>query len=540
MTQHSIVSGALRPSLWFVPLISAVLLLAACGGSSDPGGSAGALSVRSADGVLTLTIPPGALTEDVDIVITPLDASDLPFDLAAGVTAFGYDLAPDGLQFAEPVTIQFRITDHGVDLAEGLPLAVVFSRDSDGALSAFADPELVADAGTVVITGQLSHFSQAWAQLSDRAVVTLAHAQLGNEEVSSPLREDDHVQVILGQSRTVVIAFFGPDVLSALGTTIRWSAIEPFTISPQASDCEAGLSCTEVTDGIVEDAFRAQATGGDLLEGAELIRLFAQYGFFGPGDQADGDSPVSAADFVPSFNISGDATCFASRAEADSDDGVEDSEPPTDPDVIDGSDTSAEDAGTAGPGDDGGVGVRTVTNRSRAEPGDPYVAEGPSGTISLPSGDCFAQDDFSEKCSEAIDLISLSWNLTCDPDRCFLSIVAGLLQTAPPIPLGLVAYATTVQAIGGAEIPAAIGASLDPRDGYECQSSTNYVAVDLGEGESCGIDASGNLVIGRWIPEDLEGPVNLTVITNDGEGAEDTVVLLLEVPFPDVIPLPGD
>ena len=36
----------------------------------------------------------------VDIfVITPLNASDLPFDLAAGVTAFGYDLAPDGIQF---------------------------------------------------------------------------------------------------------------------------------------------------------------------------------------------------------------------------------------------------------------------------------------------------------------------------------------------------------------------------------------------------------------------------------------------------------
>jgi hypothetical protein len=69
--------------------------------SADAGGS---VTTTAADGaVYTLTVPPGALLEDIQITVTPVVAlDDLPIagDLAAGVR-----FAPEGLQFFTPATL---------------------------------------------------------------------------------------------------------------------------------------------------------------------------------------------------------------------------------------------------------------------------------------------------------------------------------------------------------------------------------------------------------------------------------------------------
>jgi len=63
-------------------------------------------TVELADGVVTLDLPPGALTQD--IFITAVPATDLPPGLPPVVPGTAWDFGPDGLVFAHPIVMTIR------------------------------------------------------------------------------------------------------------------------------------------------------------------------------------------------------------------------------------------------------------------------------------------------------------------------------------------------------------------------------------------------------------------------------------------------
>jgi hypothetical protein len=89
---------------------AAALLAAGCGSklpatSSQQGsaviGAAGG-TVASADGIVAVTIPPGALANDVTITVTPTTSPGAP------TLSQVYEIGPTGTQFATPATILFH------------------------------------------------------------------------------------------------------------------------------------------------------------------------------------------------------------------------------------------------------------------------------------------------------------------------------------------------------------------------------------------------------------------------------------------------
>lgn len=85
-------------------------------GGTDPGliGPEGGV-VMTGDGALALHIPPNALSEPTDIVILPIDVSEADASLQEFEPVVAYRLMPDGLTFAEPVTVVARVSVTQVD-----------------------------------------------------------------------------------------------------------------------------------------------------------------------------------------------------------------------------------------------------------------------------------------------------------------------------------------------------------------------------------------------------------------------------------------
>jgi hypothetical protein len=59
-------------------------------------------TVTSSDGRLTITVPPGAVTQAVDVRIAPVPAAEVP--AGAFPAGIAYRLTPDGLQLAQPAS----------------------------------------------------------------------------------------------------------------------------------------------------------------------------------------------------------------------------------------------------------------------------------------------------------------------------------------------------------------------------------------------------------------------------------------------------
>src|SRR3569623_3011399 len=83
-----------------------MLAVASCSSKSSSGGTVVGASggdVMSSDGVLELTIPPGALPGDTMITI------EVATDVPAGTLGTAYDIGPEGTQFASPVAMRFAL-----------------------------------------------------------------------------------------------------------------------------------------------------------------------------------------------------------------------------------------------------------------------------------------------------------------------------------------------------------------------------------------------------------------------------------------------
>lgn len=121
-------------------------------------------TVTSGDGRLTLTFPPDALPADNTITVETLDPDNppAPFSAAEAVAA-AYDLRPNGMSFAEPVSAIYDIDRDPVqdDGSVELPLTVLATQGDDGMPLLLGELTQRTDltTGTTQVTGELSHFS---------------------------------------------------------------------------------------------------------------------------------------------------------------------------------------------------------------------------------------------------------------------------------------------------------------------------------------------------------------------------------------------
>ena len=160
-----------QPFLLGLALLSLGVALVACkdGGSGDGGSPTPAPPeprvLTSDDGLLTLTIPPGAVEDDLEIAVTAIPEGELPAALSelAGAGG-GYRLQPDGLELASPATVTLELDSDELvgQPGSGTAAWALISLTSDGQRSALDSLQTRASLGdrSLFVSGRLSHFSQ--------------------------------------------------------------------------------------------------------------------------------------------------------------------------------------------------------------------------------------------------------------------------------------------------------------------------------------------------------------------------------------------
>jgi len=119
-------------------------------------------TITSRDGKLTLTFPPDALSEDTEVTIREIDPDDLPPEFDGVDADSAYQLEPDGLEFAVPVTATLMLDEDPVQDDGGLQTeAVLLLTSSDGELEVLENlsQEVDGDAEMTTVSGELGHFS---------------------------------------------------------------------------------------------------------------------------------------------------------------------------------------------------------------------------------------------------------------------------------------------------------------------------------------------------------------------------------------------
>lgn len=127
-------------------------------GSANIGTDGGA--VTSADGMVTLTVPAGALGTTETIVIRSIHPASLPPELAGAELA--WELRPDGLQFAQPVQVSVTLPEFPAQADGNFRVPFSFLRTLAGAApEALGNQTLTVDgeANRAAIDGTLTHFS---------------------------------------------------------------------------------------------------------------------------------------------------------------------------------------------------------------------------------------------------------------------------------------------------------------------------------------------------------------------------------------------
>lgn len=133
---------------------ASVMVIAAAGGT-----------VVSVDGLVSLEIPAGALTEDTEISMTPMLAGQLPESVAGfeDDELVVYDMQPDGLQFTSPATMTFveegGLDEEGEEFEATIP---VFVSVADGEATFLNEVVGTVEAGSEDVTweAEVSHFSE--------------------------------------------------------------------------------------------------------------------------------------------------------------------------------------------------------------------------------------------------------------------------------------------------------------------------------------------------------------------------------------------
>lgn len=150
---------------WGVSGLILVLLAIACGSStpaptSDPDPSS-PVTVGTADGMVTLSIPAGALPPGTDPNEVAIEVAELPTSMPEGVAApvAAWVFSPDGLELSAPAIVRARLP---LDLVAGEELMLMHG--SDGSLSSRPFSVEVDQQGMVELVWEVPHFS--WSVLA--------------------------------------------------------------------------------------------------------------------------------------------------------------------------------------------------------------------------------------------------------------------------------------------------------------------------------------------------------------------------------------
>ncbi|UCG53873.1 MAG: hypothetical protein JSV32_04490, partial [Dehalococcoidia bacterium] len=125
--------------------------------------------LASNDDKIIVEIPGGALPGDTKITVRELAEEDWSEDIRAlGPLSHVYRLEPDGLELIQPAKITIRMDPEelaGLELENGCPAFFGFTRSSDGVCDPLLNlnVEIQVDTGTVLVSGETDHFSEAFA-----------------------------------------------------------------------------------------------------------------------------------------------------------------------------------------------------------------------------------------------------------------------------------------------------------------------------------------------------------------------------------------
>jgi hypothetical protein len=213
-------------------------------GTIGPGGGA----LNSADGRVSIEVPPGAIPGDTAFTIQPIEGSE-----PNGIGPI-YVLSPEGMTFAQPVTLTWHLSD--ADLA-GHPIEAVSiaTRDAEGQW--ISQPGVVRDVGAKTVRVTTAHLSPWEAYLPDIIIVP-DHAEV-------------HVRnsVALHVSRTEILS--DPDLLAPPG---------PASSAPQTTYDNAGVELTPPT----QPAASGPKEGDELTPPVTPVCLWKLNGKTGGGD----------------------------------------------------------------------------------------------------------------------------------------------------------------------------------------------------------------------------------------------------------------
>lgn len=127
--------------------------------SADIGPAGG--SLVSADGELTLAFPAGALGTTQKITIQTIDPAAPGNEFAGVDVRRAYQLGPDGLTFPFPVSVTLRSSQQPVKVDSSVQLFPEFLliAANGGPIELLDNPRLQMEGDSVVVRGELSHFS---------------------------------------------------------------------------------------------------------------------------------------------------------------------------------------------------------------------------------------------------------------------------------------------------------------------------------------------------------------------------------------------
>lgn len=117
-------------------------------------------TVTSRDGLLTLTIPAGALSADEQISIERVDATELGSGFEDVEVGSAYEMGPDGLTFDMPITVTLPTEQQPVQADGSLQLTAVLLLTSEvDSVVALDSLRVEMEGDSVVARGEMSHFS---------------------------------------------------------------------------------------------------------------------------------------------------------------------------------------------------------------------------------------------------------------------------------------------------------------------------------------------------------------------------------------------
>ena len=293
------------------------LVAAACGGGTSddatppatstpppateaPGSGGPAQTVTSADGVVELSIPAGAVDAATEITIT---AAAAPAELAVdGFELQVYELAPSGLRFSTPAGITMRLPSSG-DAA--LPLVFVAVEDDSGAIEQLP-ADVFIDGTGVVIESEIEHFS--WLAL-----------WVSGDEV--PIHNGCPDTMVVGESCEVSVeipSYGEPD--ASLSFTVGFPA-QPYFQVAEGPRFAATYTCTAATDSPVEaivvDLHMPARALFNLFEAVGAIMKYPSASDHWSQYVSCAEPEPGAVDFDPTGGIPGAVVAEASDPEGD-------------------------------------------------------------------------------------------------------------------------------------------------------------------------------------------------------------------------------